>query len=276
MSNCKNDDKRILKASVLSITVCVMFILFAVFFAKIGEDYRRQEIFATAESTAETTPDNNTDEAEATVTAEQTLPPTATAEPSDDENVDDTEKPVSTATPESTKKPENTGDEAENTDEPTDTDEPSDSKNPDATDSTENPDLTENPDDTESAEPENTESLSPGLTNTPIIITPSPTLPALEEPFVSGNVVIDVEEGKQTSSGVPQTTSGSIDNDIDNLLELTPTPIGTVDDKGSFAVFFDAMVYVFIGCAILTAAYGVFMGVKLYLKKKTEKDTNNE
>lgn len=271
MSNYANgENKRILKTSVLSFAAFVMFVLFAVLFAEISDSYRKQEIFATAEATAEVTPGNGSEDGDSDVTDEPVSSPGETTKPSDGEK--ETEKP------EPTKSPEHSDNGDSETKEP-DTAVPEDTgvtDDPDNTDSTDVADGTENPETTGTGEPENTDSASPEISKTPVIITPSPTLPELEEPFVSGNVVIDVEEGKQTSSNIPQKTSGSADVMNDDFLELTPTPIGSVKTSGSLAAFFDVMVYVFIGCAVLTAGYGVFIGIKLFMKKKKEKGTKNE
>lgn len=237
-----NENKKILKVSALNVTVCVMFLLLAVLFSQIGNPFEMQPAFATSE--AETT-----SSAEVVETPSETEVPEATESPQS--TPDETSEPDETGSPERTENPDETSDTV-----PTETADPSETE------------PGENPESTDTSAPEVTGSVIPDLSMTPEVVTPSPTLAGIEEPIISGNVIVDVEDKNDPVSDSPVETYDVMSDDIADLMDPTPAPIGNVDDKGSISSFFDVMVYVFIACAVLTAGYGIYLAIKLVIKKK--------
>lgn len=245
MENKNNSNNRILKTFVLNITVSVICLLAVTLFAQPGNSYEMLSVYATAESAEKTAAPTESDE-EPTATADDL--PTATAEPT----------PETTSSPEKTDTPDNP-----ETSPPDDTEEPTATEIPSG--------------ETESAKPADTETSSPtptgsvSATNNPTNTarpTPSPTLAWLEAPYVSGDVFVDVEDENYTPTVAPQGTA-TVDTYTDpGMVAQSAKPENAVKDQGSLSTFFDVMVYIFIGCAVLTAGYAAFLGVKLFMSKK--------
>lgn len=249
MENKNNSNNRILKTFVLNIAVLVVSLLVATFFTQLGNSYKMISVYATAESTEENV---TTTEPEEVPTATPEDLPTSTAKP----------------TPEVTSAPEETETPATN-----ETSIPDETKEPTATEAPSDETESAKPTDVVTSSPEPTVSApatsAPTNTARP---TPSPTLAWLEAPYVSGDVFVDVEDENYTPTVAPQGTA-SVDTNTDSgVVTQSEKPEKNVKDQGSLSTFFDVMVYVFIGCAVLTAGYAAFIGVKLFMDKKKKQN----
>lgn len=232
----------------MSITVLVLFSSMAVIFAQIGSLYDMQSVYATEESD----PPQNTDVAEVT----------------DSPDTEETETSSPTDTPADVPLPSDSDD----TEKPDDTDEPQPSEEPD--------DITPGESSTPSAEtttPDSIKTETPAasvvesiLPQTPGIVTPSPTLAGIEEPVISGNTVVDVE--KETYVTDAENTDMVIYDDLldDSESSHNSTATKNSEDSGFFAALFDVLVYFFIGCAIVSAGFSVYILVRIMLNKKKQ------
>lgn len=257
MSNY-NNDKKILRILALNVVALILFAVMAVLVAQIGDFVEVQTVYATEESDAPQT--TVTEEIPDSSAPEETLTPTATAEnlesPSDS-NQDETTAPTeSSAVPESEETTETPVDTSVATEDSIQTTAPAE------------PTLEETPGSTETKLPAVSQSGIPTLSKSPATVTPSPTLADIEEPIISGNVAIDVEQ----ETYIPDEDNSDLivpDDLLDS--EATSSNDANADDvsgNGFFAVLLDILMYFFIGCAVVAAGFSVYIVVKIIKNKK--------